>query len=84
MKIWRVKINSSVVSVNLGVFLAMAAAYIVAFITNNMAVLTEVFGSETTPAFVMVANILTIWLRLTNVQGLPPVTVDKPEQTQEQ
>lgn len=84
MKVWRWKINSSVVIFNSGLFILMAGIYITALITGNQAILNEIFGPEVGGIIVMIASAINIKLRTSNLQGLPPIQVITPEKTQEQ
>lgn len=83
MKIWRLKINSSVVIFNLGVFLFIALSYITGFITGNEALIREVFGPTTAGLITMIGNLITIWLRSSNLKGLPPIEWVRDGETQE-
>jgi hypothetical protein len=75
MKIWRLKINSSVVTFNLGLFLVTAGLYLASWITGNQQILTDIFGVETAGMILMITNIATVILRNTNQQGLKPIEV---------
>lgn len=83
MKIWRLKINSSVITFNLSVFLVAALIYVTGWITGNQELVKDIFGPETSGAILMVTNILSVLLRSSNLKGLPPIEIVKPDKATE-
>lgn len=73
MRVLNVKINSSVVKFNLAVILVTALSYATAWITGNQDALSEILTPNQLTLLMVVVNIVTIFLRNTNLKGLPPI-----------
>lgn len=75
MKIFRLKINSSVIVVNLGVVLAALATLALGWVTDNQALLESILTPAQLLTLSAVQGIVTMILRSTNVTGAKPIEV---------
>ncbi len=75
MKIFRLKINSSVVLINAAYILVMLATAIVGWATDNQELLKATLSPGQFMVFSTVQSLITIWLRTTNVQGNKPIEI---------
>lgn len=75
MKIFRIKINSSVVVVNGGVLLVVLGSLLVGWLTDNQEMMKAILSPTQLLILSGVQSALTIWLRTTNTQGKKPVEV---------
>lgn len=83
MRVLNVKINSSVVKFNLAVILVTALSYLTAWVTGNQDALAEILTPNQLTALMVLVNIVTIFLRNTNLKGLPPIEKVKKEDSVE-
>lgn len=75
MKVMRLKINSSVVILNISIILVTIGAAIAAWVTGNEAMLKELLGPEATALLITLSSIATIYFRTTGLKGLPPIEI---------
>ena len=75
MKIFRVKINSSVVLINAAYILVMLATAVMGWITDNQELLKATLSPGQFMIFSTLQALITIWLRTTNVQGKKPIEI---------
>lgn len=75
MKIFRVKINSSVVLINAAYILVMLATAVTGWITDNHELLKATLSPSQFMIFSTIQSLITIWLRTTNVQGKKPIEI---------
>lgn len=75
MKIFRVKINSSVVLINVAYILVVLATAVVGWATDNQELLKATLSPSQFMIFSTIQSLITIWLRTTNVQGKKPIEV---------
>lgn len=75
MKIWRLKINSSVVIFNGVAILAAIATLLVGYLTDNQAMLKELLTPQQLLVVTLIQSTVTMWLRNTHVTGQKPIEV---------
>lgn len=75
MKLWRLKINSSVIVFNGLALLAALATLIVSQITDNQAMLANLLTPTQLLMLTLFQSGVTMWLRNTNVTGQKPVEI---------
>ena len=75
MKIFRLKINSSVVYINVAYILVMLATGLVGWVTDNQELLKATLSPGQLMVFSTIQSLITIWLRTTNVQGKKPIEI---------
>ena len=75
MKLWRLKINSSVIVFNGLAVLAALATLIVSQITDNQAALTNLLTPTQMVCVTLFQSGITMWLRNTNVTGQKPIEI---------
>lgn len=75
MKIFRVKINSSVVLINVAYILVMLATALVGWTTDNQELLKATLSPSQFMIFSTIQSIVTIWLRTTQVKGNKPIEI---------
>lgn len=75
MKIFRLKINSSVVVVNFGVILVALATLAIGWLTDNQELLASVLSPTQMLAVSAVQAAITLLLRTTHVSGNKPIEV---------
>lgn len=75
MKLWRLKINSSVIVFNGLALLAALATLVVSQITDNQAVLANLLTPTQLILVTLFQSGITMWLRNTNVTGQKPIEI---------
>lgn len=75
MKIFRLKINSSVVIVNLGVILITLATLALGWLTDNQELLASILTPTQLLALSAVQAAVTLVLRTTSVTGNKPIEI---------
>jgi hypothetical protein len=81
MKVFNLKINSSVVTVNVGVILVSLIGLAVAWFTDNQALLTADLSPVQLMVVTTIYGIVNTWLRTQNTKGLKPVEVIRKDET---
>ncbi len=75
MKIWRLKINSSVIVFNGLALLVALATLLVGYLTDNQAMLKEILTPTQVMVVTVIQSAITMWLRNINVTGDKPIEI---------
>lgn len=75
MQTFRLKINSSVVLINVAYILVVLATAVLGWATDNQELLKATLSPSQFMLFSAIQSIITIWLRTTNVQGNKPIEI---------
>ncbi len=75
MKIWRLKINSSVIVFNGLALLVALATLLVGYLTDNQAMLKEILTPTQVMVVTVIQSAITMWLRNVNVTGDKPIEI---------
>lgn len=75
MRIFNLRINSSVITFNLSAFIVIALTYLTSMVTENQDIINQIFTPTQSMAILGVVSVLTMWLRVSNLQGKKPVEV---------
>lgn len=75
MKLWRLKINSSVIVFNGLALLAALAALVVGYLTDNQDMLKTILSPTQLMIVTLVQSAITVWLRTVNVTGDKPIEI---------
>lgn len=75
MKIWRLKINSSVVVFNGLALLVALATLLVGYLTDNQVMLKEILTPTQVMVVTVIQSAITMWLRNVNVTGDKPIEI---------
>ena len=75
MKLWRLKINSSVIVFNGLALLVALATLLVGYLTDNQAMLKEILTPTQVMVVTVIQSAITMWLRNVNVTGDKPIEI---------
>lgn len=75
MQIFRIKINSSVVLINVAYILVVLATALIGWATENQELLKATLSPSQFMLFSTIQSLITIWLRTTNVRGNKPIEI---------